>query len=214
MYIPDLGPHCYLDTASFDWLGDWSARVSSLDHEALACQKAFATPRTLQPFSLESMTAGSEPAAPPVLHVPLYQRGIFFDSIKSHAPELCELVEAAPLVRIPNYAPEASIITVQPGGSTVRHHGRTNAFCMIMVVFRGGAPLQVMVGGERRHLHAGESLAFDPSFEFEFSSAGDSEARALAVEVWNPGVSRLERDAMAALSTTAVNFDTRLQELA
>jgi hypothetical protein len=85
---------------------------------------------------------------------------------------------------------------------------------MIVVAFCDSAPLQVMVGGELRRLHANESLAFDPSFEFEFSAAGESGARALAIEVWHPGVSRLERDALAALATAAVNFDTRLQELA
>ena len=214
MYIPSLGAHCYPDTTLFGWLGDWSARASSLDHEALACLKAVAKSRTLQPFSLESITAGSETAAIPLQHAPVYQRGMFFDSIKSHAPALCELVEAAPLARIPNYAPEASIIGLQPGGHTARHHGRTNAFCVIVVAFRDSAPLQVMVGGEPRRLHANESLAFDPSFEFEFSAAGESEARALAIEVWNPGISRLERNALAALATAAVNFDTRLQELA
>jgi hypothetical protein len=214
MYLPDLGAHCYLDTTLFDWLADWSARASSLDDEALACLNAFAQSRSPQPFSLESITAGSEAAAMPVQHVPVYQRGIFFDSVESHAPALCELVEAAPLARIPNYAPDASIIGLQPGGHTARHHGRTNAFCMIVVAFCDSAPLQVMVGGELRRLHANESLAFDPSFEFEFSAAGESGARALAIEVWHPGVSRLERDALAALATAAVNFDTRLQELA
>lgn len=213
MYIPNLGAHCYLDSALFDWLPNWSARVSLLDHEALACQKAFARPRSPMPFSLESITASNEAAAMPVQYMPVYQRGIFFDAIKSHAPALCELVEAAPLVRIPNYAPEASLLAVQPGGRTVRHHGRTNAFCMIVVVFCDSAPLQVMVGDELRCLHANQSVAFDLGFEFEFSSAGDSEAHALAIEVWNPDVSQLERDALAALATAAVNFDTRLQEL-
>lgn len=214
MYIPNLGTHCYLDATLFDWLPNWSARVSLLDHEALACQKAFAQSRSPQPFSLESITASNEAAATPVQHVPLYQRGIFFDAIKNHAPALCELVEAAPLIRIPNYAPEASIIAVQPGGRTARRHGRTNAFCVIVIVFCDSASLQVMVGGESRRLHANQSVAFDPGFEFEFSAAGDSEARALAIEVWNPGVSQLERDALATLATAAVNFDTRLQELA
>jgi len=214
MYIPSLGADCYLDTTLFDWLPNWSARVSLLDHEALACQKAFALPRSYQPFSLESIIESRDAAAMPVQHVPLYQRGIFFDSIKTQAPALCELVEAAPLVRISNYAPEAAIIAVQPGNRTVRHHGRTNAFCMIVVVFCDSAPLQVMVGGELRRLKANESLAFDPSFEFEFSATDDREARALAIEVWNPGVSQLERDALTALTIAAVNFDTRLQELA
>jgi len=214
MYLPGLGVDCYLDPTMFDWLADWSARVSALDHEAIACQKAFAQSRKVQPFSLESITASSETVAMPVQHVPLYQRGIFFDPIKGNAPALCKLVEAAPLVRIPNYAPEASVIGLQPGGHTARRHGRTNAFCMIVVAFCDSAPLQILVGGELRHLRANELLAFDPSFEFEFSAAGESEARALAIEVWNPGVSRLERDALAALATAAVNFDTRLQELA
>lgn len=214
MYIPNLGAHCFLDATLFDWLPYWSARVSLLNREALACQKAFARPNGPRPFSLESIAASNEGAVMPVQYMPVYQRGIFSDAIKSHAPGLCDLVEAAPLIRIPNYAPEASIIAVQPGGRTARQHGRTNAFCMIVVVFRDSAPLQVMVGGELRRLYANQSAVFDLGFEFEFSSADDSEARALAIEVWHPGLSQLERDALATLATAAVNFDTRLQELA
>lgn len=216
LYIPDLGTRCFLDITSFDWLPHLSARACPLDHEALACLEAFAKDHDSSPFSLASMTAseGTDAAQAMVRQVPLYQRGILVDAIRDHATGLIETLDAASLVRIPNYAPDVSILALQPGARTTPRYGRTNAFCTIVATFSGSAPLEVTVGGDSRQLHATESLAFDPSFEFEFSAAGDSPVRALVLDAWNPGVSMLERDALIALTTAVVNFDARLQDLA
>ena len=69
------------------------------------------------------------------------------------------------------------------------------------------------MGGESRQLIAGRSLVFDPSFGFDYA-VGDGLAFALVFEVWNPGISRLERDALTALIQAVVDFDSRLQDLA
>lgn len=216
LYIPDLGTQCFLDTTSLDWLPRWSARVCSLNNEAQACLEILTKNHDSSPFSLASMTAGggTDAALPMVRQVPVYQRGIFVDAIRGHAPGLIETLDAAPLARIPNYAPDVSILALQPGARTTPRYGRTNAFCTIVAAFSGSAPIEVTVGGDPRRLQANESLAFDPSFEFEFSATVDSPALVLVLDVWNPGVSTLERNALIALTTAAVNFDARLQDLA
>ena len=216
VYIPNLGARCFLDPASVSWLTDWSAYACALDEEALACLKAYSEDQNSSPFSLASMTSpeNGTAASSAVQQVPIYQRGILADMVRDHAPEMIEKLDAAPLARIPNYAPDASILALQPGAHTTPRHGRTNAFCTIVVAFSGSAPLEVTVGGDSRPLKAAESLAFDPSFEFKLSATGDSQARALIFDTWNPGVSPLERDALIALTTAVVNFDARLQDLA
>ncbi|WHZ20413.1 MAG: hypothetical protein OJF55_002562 [Rhodanobacteraceae bacterium] len=217
LYIPDPGAVCFPDTAAFDWLADWSARASSLDGEALACIRSTAEqPADVSPFSLNAMTAGQGAQSAPATEqqIPLYQRGIFQDAIRAQLPRLSGMLDSAPLVRISNYAPDAAILALQPGARTSARHGRTNAFCTIVVGFEGSAPLRVTVGGEPRQLRAGQALAFDPSFGFEYAAIGDAPSRALVFEVWNPGISPLERDALSALTAAVVDFDSRLQELA
>lgn len=215
LLIPDLGAACFLDCTGFDWLADWSARVSSLDGEALTCIKETEQSSDLAPFSLNAMTAtsGGDTSTAGEQWAPLYQRGIFQSAIRTQAPRLSDLLDAAPLVRIPNYAPDVGILALPPGIGTPARRGRTNAFCTIVICFDGGAPLQVTVGGEPRQLLAGQALAFDPSFGVEYAAIGDAPSRALILEVWNPGISALERDALTALTPAVVDFDSRLQEL-
>jgi len=217
LHLPDLDTPCFLDTASFGWLADWSVRASRLDGEARACVDHAEEPVHLSPFSLESMatSAGDGSARTGEARLaPLYQRGIFQDALRSRAPELSGMLESAPMVRITNYAPNASILALQPGAGIPPRYGRTNAFCMIAIAFSGSAPLEITVGGESRRLQAGESLAFDSGFEFGFTAIGSAPARALLFEVWNPGISQLERDALTALTGAVLDFDSQLQNLA
>jgi aspartate beta-hydroxylase len=117
-------------------------------------------------------------------------------------------------VQIPDYAPDAVILALPEATHSPSNRGRTNAFCTVVVAFSGSSPLLVTVGQETRRLQAGETLVFDSSFGFSFSAAGDAQARALVFEIWNPNVSSVERDALAALAITATAFDRRLQDLA
>ena len=217
LYVPDPGAACFLDAAAFDWLADWSTRSAFLDGEALACIGNPGEEDTVfSPFSLDAMTATSgTPRAAPAgeRRIPLCQRGIFQDTMRARAPQLSGMLDSVPLVRIPNYAPDVEVLALQPGTGTPARRGRSNAFCTIVVGFAGSAPLRVTVGGEPRQLHAGQALAFDSSFGFQYA-AGDAPVRALALEVWNPGLSPLERDALTALIAAVVEFDSRLQELA
>lgn len=216
LHLPDPGAPCFLDSTCFDWLADWSARASRLDGEARACIDRIEEPARLSPFSLESMasTGDDPPRTAETRLAPLYQRGIFQDGLRSRAPELSGMLDAAPMVHITNYAPNASILALPPGADIPPRYGRTNAFCMIATAFSGSAPLEITVGGESRRLQAGESLAFDPGFEFGFTATGHAQALALVFEVWNPGISRLERDALAALTGAVLDFDSQLQNLA
>lgn len=216
LYIPDPHAVCFPDIAAFDWLVNWAAHASSLDAEALACIESTTEAATsAAPFSLGAMSAtqGDGSMATEVRRLPFYQRGIFQDSVRAMAPQLSRLLDSAPLVRIPNYAPNAEILTLPVGSDTVTLRGRTNAFCTMIVAFAGSAPLKVTVGGESRQLPPGQPLAFDPSFGFDYA-AGDAPVRALAFEVWNPSISPLERDALTALTRAVVNFDSQLQNLA
>ncbi|MGH8192436.1 MAG: tetratricopeptide repeat protein [Rhodanobacteraceae bacterium] len=216
LYIPDLGAKCFLDTASFDWLPGWSVRAATLGDEALACTTPAAETASPPLFSLEAMKGGQNAVIAPASEqqVPLYRRGAFDDRIRNRAPRLSETIDLAPLVHIPKYGPDAAILVLHPGVRTTPRRGRTNAFCTIVVAFSGSSPLQVMVGGETRQMRAAESLAFDPSFEFEYAAVGDAQARALILDVWNPNISPLERDALTALTAAVVDFDARLRDLA
>jgi aspartate beta-hydroxylase len=217
LYFPNLGTDRFLDNARFDWLVEWSRRAACLDAEAATCLDSGKTSGAAAPiFSLESMTVGSplNSASVGASWAVLYQHGMQQDGMQRHAPGLSTLLDSAPLVRIPDYAPDAAILALPPGTRTPPRYGRTNAFCTVVIAFAGSPPLHVTVGGETVQLQAGETRIFDPSFEFAYASASDAQTRALVFDVWNPNVASLERDAVAALAATAITFDRRLLDLA
>ncbi|MGH8145550.1 MAG: tetratricopeptide repeat protein [Rhodanobacteraceae bacterium] len=216
LHIPDPEATCFLDTAAFDWLPDWSARASALDGEALACISNAMEEAAPTPFSLESMTVPQDSITVPARErrIPLCQRGIYDETIRNLAPGLSRLLDVAPLARIPNYAPNATILALHSGARTQPYRGRTNAFCAIAVGFANSATLQITVGGEPRRLQVGEPLVFDSSFGVEYAATSDEQAYALVLETWNPRISPLETDALTALITSVLDFDSHLQDLA
>lgn len=216
LYLPGLGTKRFPDLGAFAWLDDWSAQVAPLDDEATGCIDEVRHADAREPvFSLKALSEQATDAAAtgPGVAV-LYQRGMLLEATARRAPRLVRAVDSAPLLRIPGYAPEARIVALPPTTRTLALHGRSNAFSMVVATFAGSAPLLVDVGGESRQLGPAQALVFDPGFEFTFAAGDDGEARALVFDVWNPGVSALERDAVAALAVAAVDFDRRLQDLA
>lgn len=216
LHIPDPVATCFPDITAFDWLAEWSTSVSSLSNEAHVCVESMTEePADVAPFSLDAMTAAHDTgsAVAPDQRIPFYQHGMFQDSMRDRAPQLSTFLDSAPLVRVPNYAPNAEIMVLQPGIGTAILRGRTNAFCTVITAFAGSGSLKVTVGGESRQLVEGRTLVFDPSFGFDYAT-GDAPACVLVSEVWNPGISHLERDALTALIRSVVDFDSRLQNLA
>lgn len=216
LFLPDLGSDRFLANSLFDWLGQRTGQIASLDVEATACldhgrQANASTPL----FSLEAMADRNSTAAVAAsAHwVAVCQHGTLEDAARQHAPRLVESLDGLPLVRIPGYAPDVAVLGLPPATRTPQRHGRSNAFCTVVITFSHSAPLQVTVGSQTRTLRAAESLIFDPSFEFSFASDGDTQARALVFDIWHPAVVPPERDALGALAAAAVAFDRRLQEL-
>jgi hypothetical protein len=48
----------------------------------------------------------------------------------------------------------------------------------------------------------------------DYANSGATEARLLVFDIWHPGLSTAEQQALTALLAAIVDFDTRLQELA
>lgn len=213
LFLPDLGSERFLDNGLFDWLGTWSSQLTPLDAEAIACLDGANLGDEPAPlFSLKSMADRGHPAAAPRWAV-LCQHGAFQDAVRQHAPRILELLDAAPLVRVPDYAPDVAVLELPPATRTPARYGRSNAFCTVVVAFSESASLRVTVDGKTRLLQSEGSLVLDPSFEFSLTATGAAPARAIILDVWNPKVTSIERDALAALATTAVAFDQRLQDL-
>jgi aspartate beta-hydroxylase len=197
MYVPDINTAHFLQDARYAWLDGAAALVASCHNELEACVAASA--------DATRAATGSR--------ISVLRAGVLQYEARQHAPQLQRVLAELPLSRVPHQAPDVEIITLTGNSRLAQHYGRSNSRCHVLFNLADGSALEVIVGGEKRVLTAGQTLMFDCSFGVEYANPGERVARALSVEAWHPDLSECERCAVSALIAAAVDFETRLQDL-
>lgn len=95
----------------------------------------------------------------------------------------------------------AAFSYLSPGSKIPKHAGATNARLRCHVTLKAGWECSVTVGNETEIYTDGKILLFDDSFpHFVEFSGGEGGARViLMVDVWHPGLSSIEREAIEDL---------------
>jgi hypothetical protein len=117
-------------------------------------------------------------------------------------------------MRIPRYAPDITIIALPPAARTTTMYSRSNAGCCVVVGLPGSAETEITIGTDKHRLEAGGAIIGDGSYGMGYANSGATEARLMVFDIWHPGLSTAEQQALTALLAAIVDFDTRLQELA
>jgi tetratricopeptide (TPR) repeat protein len=190
LYVPNIETMCFLDHARFAWLDRAAALLAPCSDEMDACIKAAGTSQ-----------------------VSVFQRGVLQYEARCHAPRLQRALAELPLARVPHDAPDVEIVELRANSRVPLHYGHANSRCRLILNCPDSAALQVIVGGEKRVLDPGQSLILDASFGVEYVNSDGRSARALAADVWHPGLSEAEQQSLCVLIATAIDFDMRLQEL-
>src|SRR5579862_9133499 len=155
----------------------------------------------------------SDYGPPRAIRVQVFKAVVLQYEPRRHAPNLLSALRKLPLADVQHHAPDVDIIALEDGSGFVRHYGRTNSSCWVVVNPVGSAAFQVSVGGDSRLLQPANALVVDPSFGVEYLHVGGAPVIALVLEVWHPELTDWERQAIAGLITAVVDFDNRLQEL-
>ena len=142
----------------------------------------------------------------------VYQRGNAHHAARTQATRLIAALNALPLARVANHAPDCEIVTLPPNASTPTSFGSANSRWRI-VVNLGDVPVRISVGGETRVVDTGASLALDATFGVEYANTTAQTARFIVFDVWHPDLTSVEREAIAALMSAAVSFDTQVMDL-
>jgi aspartate beta-hydroxylase len=66
----------------------------------------------------------------------------------------------------------------------------------------------IHVGGEERVWHEGECFTFDDTFEHEAWNRSDSTRVVMLLDVWNPHLTEVEREAVTVLVEGIGDFNT------
>jgi aspartyl/asparaginyl beta-hydroxylase (cupin superfamily) len=129
----------------------------------------------------------------------LWQNGRVIDANARHCPATMALLETIDQPSIGGAGPNAMFSLLAPHTAIPPHVGVNNArlVCHLPLVVPPGCWFRV--GAETRHWRESEAFVFDDSIEHEALNPTDQLRVVFIFDVWHPGLSAVEREAVAAL---------------
>lgn len=129
----------------------------------------------------------------------LWQNGVRNDANARHCPQLMTLLEDIGQPRIAGASPNAMFSLLAPGVTIPPHTGVNNSrlVCHLPLIVPPGCWFRV--GAETREWQEGEAFVFDDTIEHEACNPTSQLRVVLIFDLWHPGLSPVERDAVTAL---------------
>jgi len=129
----------------------------------------------------------------------LFKNGERVETNARHCPRTLDILLKCDQPRIPGASPNSMFSLLAANTGIPAHVGVTNArlVCHLPLIVPNGCWFRV--GAETRHWRRGEAFVFDDTIEHEAMNSTDELRIILIFDVWNPQLSPVEREAVAAL---------------
>ncbi len=200
LHFPGLPTSAYFARELFPWYAELEANTEIIRAEL---QAVLGEQRNFQPFLkidapelVPQYLGGEKPNWDAYF---FYRHGRRFDENCARSPKTAAILESLPLVRIPEHAPEICFSVLTPGTHILPHHGSTNTRLVTHLPLIVPENCAINVGGELHEWREGHCVTFDDTFEHEAWNRSDSTRVVLILDVWNPGLTALEQNAVTAL---------------
>jgi aspartyl/asparaginyl beta-hydroxylase (cupin superfamily) len=140
----------------------------------------------------------------------LLQNGRTIDANARHCPKTMALLARLPQPDIPGAGPNAMFSLLAPHTTIPPHVGISNArlVCHLPLIVPEGCWFRV--GAETRHWQRGEAFVFDDTIEHEAANPSDQLRVVFIFDVWHPGLSEVERDAVRRVIASEGGVDNAL----
>ncbi|HEY5458153.1 MAG TPA: aspartyl/asparaginyl beta-hydroxylase domain-containing protein [Sphingomicrobium sp.] len=126
----------------------------------------------------------------------LVQSGKRIEANARHCPATMALLDGLPQPDIPGAGPNAMFSLLAPNTTIPPHVGvnNTRLVCHLPLVVPEGCWFRV--GAETRYWQRGKAFLFDDTIEHEAANPSDELRVVFIFDVWNPALSKVERDAV------------------
>ena len=139
-----------------------------------------------------------------------HRHGTAIAAHRARCPRTAAALDALPLIRIPDHAPEAMFSLLAPNTAIPAHtgvmNGRLTVHLPLIVPANCGA---LKVGGEARGWEEGRCIVFDDSFVHEAWNHSDRLRAVLIFDLWHPQLAEIERAYLTSLITALGEFNRR-----
>ncbi|HEV2608444.1 MAG TPA: aspartyl/asparaginyl beta-hydroxylase domain-containing protein [Xanthomonadaceae bacterium] len=210
LFVPSLSSASFYPRELFPWMDELEANADAIREEALAVLAGGNS--LLEPFLGE----GSDGVATGQLRNDrgeakwdaffFYRHGRRYDENHARCPITSAVLEKLPMVRIEEHAPEILFSVLTPGSHILPHTGVTNARLTSHLALLVPPGCAIRVGEETREWEEGRGFVFDDTHEHEAWNHGDQTRVVLIVDVWNPNLTAIEREAFGTLVQTMLSF--------
>ena len=201
-HFPGLVEREYHPRRLFPWLERFEAATSQIAAEfksVMAAERAELVPY-IQYADHQPLDAWR-----PLNHnrdwtaIHLWQNGRVIDANARHCPATMALLKDVDQPAIGGAGPNAMFSLLAPHTAIPPHVGVNNArlVCHLPLVVPHGCWFRV--GAETRRWREGEAFVFDDTIEHEALNPTDQLRVVFIFDVWHPGLSAVEREAVAAL---------------
>lgn len=126
----------------------------------------------------------------------LIQSGKRIEANARHCPETMALLDTLPQPDIPGAGPNAMFSLLAPNTTIPPHVGvnNTRLVCHLPLIVPDGCWFRV--GAETRFWECGKAFLFDDTIEHEAANPSDQLRVVFIFDVWNPALSKVEREAI------------------
>lgn len=140
----------------------------------------------------------------------LIRNGERIDANIRHCPSTMELLASLPQPEIPGAGPNAMFSLLAPHTTIPPHVGVSNArlVCHLPLIVPQGCWFRC--GAERREWRQGEAFLFDDTIEHEAANPSDQLRVVFIFDIWHPGMSATEREAVSRVIATEARVDNAL----
>lgn len=207
LHVPRLPAIPFYNTELFPWVADLEARTDDIRAEMI---------RALSDHGADFMPYINYRAGQPVnqwqelnqstrwASYSLWRAGVPDAANLARCPATAAALQAVEMADIGGLCPNAMFSALAPHTAIPPHHGETNARLVVHLPLIIPENCRYRVGFEHRQWHEGKVLVFDDTIEHEARNDSDLLRVVLIFDVWNPLLSRAERD-MVKAATSAVN---------
>jgi aspartate beta-hydroxylase len=208
LHFPGLPEKPYFARTLFPWIEEFERQTGTIRAELTeVLPLADGRERVFANDAEEQAGLRGSGAAPIWDGYYFYRNGARRDENHRRCPGTAAAIEALPLVRIREHAPEVLFSVLTPGTHILPHRGVTNTRVVCHLPLIVPEDCALVVGGETHRWQEGRAIVFDDTFEHEAWTRGTRTRVVLIVDIWNPHLSPAECDAVATLVAAIGDFN-------
>lgn len=210
LYFPGITSQPYYPRHHFPWLDSLEAATDRVRAEL---RTVLAQETTLESFlgevpehALPDLLGSSGEQAPAWDAYFFHRHGQRHQQHRDQCPHTAALLDALPLVRIRDHAPEALFSVLSPGTHILPHTGVTNTRLVTHLPLIVPPDCAIRVGGQEHVWQEGRCVTFDDTWEHEAWNRSAQRRVVLIVDSWHPELSEVERAAITDLVEAIGDF--------